>query len=141
MLTEAIILILAGSIVGTLSGLLGIGGGLIIVPILTFVLVHFHQITFDQSILMAIGTSLASIVFTGGVSSFYHSKRNNMDWSIATQYIPGVLLGSTMMAFVIPHLNIAFIKHAFIVYTFFAAYEILKTPNQKCCSITSSFFC
>ena len=131
MLTEAIILILAGSIVGTLSGLLGIGGGLIIVPILTFVLVHFHQITFDQSILMAIGTSLASIVFTGGVSSFYHSKRNNMDWSIATQYIPGVLLGSTMMAFVIPHLNIAFIKHAFIVYTFFAAYEILKTPTIK----------
>ena len=93
MLTEAIILILAGSIVGTLSGLLGIGGGLIIVPILTFVLINFHQVAFDQSILMAIGTSLASIVFTGGMSSFYHTKRNTMDWSIAAQYVPGVLLG------------------------------------------------
>ena len=131
MLTEAIILILAGSIVGTLSGLLGIGGGLIIVPILTFVLINFHQVAFDQSILMAIGTSLASIVFTGGMSSFYHTKRNNMDWSIAAQYVPGVLLGSTLMAFVIPHLNIAFIKHAFIVYTFLAAYEIFKAPTIK----------
>lgn len=131
MLTEAIILILAGSIVGTLSGLLGIGGGLIIVPILTFVLINFHQVAFDQSILVAIGTSLASIVFTGGMSSFYHTKRNNMDWLITAQYIPGVLLGATLMAFVMPHLNIAFIKHAFIVYTFLAAYEIFKAPTIK----------
>ncbi|MBP6152324.1 MAG: TSUP family transporter, partial [Candidatus Methylopumilus sp.] len=109
MLTEAITLILAGSIVGILSGLLGIGGGLIIVPVLTFVLVHFHQLAFDQSILMAIGTSLASIVFTGGMSSFYHTKRNNMKWSTAVPYFPGVLLGSTIMAFVMPHLNITLI--------------------------------
>ncbi|QDC46448.1 sulfite exporter TauE/SafE family protein [Candidatus Methylopumilus universalis] len=131
MLTEAIILILAGSIVGILSGLLGIGGGLIIVPVLTFVLVHFHQLAFDQSILMAIGTSLASIVFTGGMSSFYHTKRNNMNWSTAVPYIPGVLLGSTIMAFVMPHLNITLIKHAFIAYTFLAAYEIFKAPIIK----------
>jgi len=131
MLTESIILILAGSIVGILSGLLGIGGGLIIVPVLTFVLVHFHQLAFDQSILMAIGTSLASIVFTGGMSSFYHTKRNNMNWSTAARYIPGVLLGSTIMAFVMPHLNITFIKHVFIAYTFLAAYEIFKAPTIK----------
>ena len=130
-LTEASILIIAGSLVGTLSGLLGIGGGLIIVPLLAYVLIHFHQVTFDQAMLMAIATSLASIIFTGGVSSFFHTKRNNMNWSIATHYIPGVFLGSLAMAFTIPHLNIAFIKHAFIIYTFLAAYEIFKSPKIK----------
>ncbi|MEY3785075.1 MAG: hypothetical protein RL241_423 [Pseudomonadota bacterium] len=130
-LTEASILIIAGSLVGTLSGLLGIGGGLIIVPLLAYVLIHFHQVTFDQAMLMAIATSLASIIFTGGVSSFFHTQRNNMNWSIATHYIPGVFLGSLAMAFSIPHLNIAFIKHAFIIYTFLAAYEIFKSPKIK----------
>ena len=67
-LTEASILIIAGSLVGTLSGLLGIGGGLIIVPLLAYVLIHFHQVTFDQAMLMAIATSLASISLTGAVS-------------------------------------------------------------------------
>jgi len=130
-LTEALILLIAGSFVGTLSGLLGIGGGLIIVPLLTYLLIHFHQVAFDQAMLMAIGTSLASIIFTGGVSSFFHTKQNNMSWSTAAHYIPGVFLGSSAMAFIIPHLNIAFIKHAFIVYTFLAAYEIFKSPKIK----------
>jgi uncharacterized membrane protein YfcA len=130
-LTEACILIIAGSVVGTLSGLLGIGGGLIIVPLLAYVLIHFHHVTFDQAMLMAIGTSLASIIFTGGVSSFFHTKQNNMSWSMAAHYIPGVFFGSLAMAFIIPHLNIVFIKHAFIVYTFLAAYEIFKSPKIK----------
>ena len=130
-LTEASILIIAGSLVGTLSGLLGIGGGLIIVPLLAYVLIHFHQVAFDQAMLMAIGTSLASIIFTGGVSSFFHTKQNNMSWSTAAHYIPGVFFGSLAMAFIIPHLNIALIKHAFIIYTFLAAYEIFKSPKIK----------
>ncbi len=130
-MTEVIILFLAGSLVGTLSGLLGIGGGLIIVPLLTFVLIYFHQVTFDQAMLMAIRTSLISIIFTGGVSSFFHTKQNNMNWSIATHYIPGVFLGSFTMAFILPHLNILFIKHTFIAYTFLTAYKIFKEPKFK----------
>ncbi|MFM8491470.1 MAG: sulfite exporter TauE/SafE family protein [Candidatus Methylopumilus sp.] len=130
-LTETLVLLIAGSFVGTLSGLLGIGGGLIIVPLLTYLLIHFHQVAFDQAMLMAIGTSLASIIFTGGVSSFFHTKQNNMSWSKAAHYIPGVFLGSLAMAFIIPYLNIAFIKHAFIIYTFLASYEIFKSPKIK----------
>jgi len=130
-MTELIILILTGSFIGILSGLLGIGGGLIIVPLLTFVLMHFHDVAFNQAMIMAIGTSLASIIFTAAMSSYFHKKRNNMDWSIAVNYIPGVLLGASIMALIIPHLNIAFIKHSFVIYTFIAAYEVVKSPKIK----------
>ena len=130
-MTELIILILTGSFIGILSGLLGIGGGLIIVPLLTFVLMHFHDVAFDQAMIMAIGTSLASIIFTAAMSSYFHKKRNNMDWSIAVNYIPGVLLGASIMALSIPHLNIAFIKHSVVIYTFIAAYEVVKSPKIK----------
>jgi uncharacterized membrane protein YfcA len=54
-----------------------------------------------------------------------------MSWSTAAHYIPGVFFGSLAMAFIIPHLNIALIKHAFIIYTFLAAYEIFKSPKIK----------
>ena len=138
-LTEAIFLILIGGAVGTLSGLLGIGGGLVIVPVLTYVLIHFHQVAFEEAILMSIGTSLASIIFTAGMSSFFHTKRNNMNWSISGYYIPGVLLGSSTMSFIIPHLHISIIKHAFVIYTFLAAYEILKTPKIKSTVALPSF--
>ena len=130
-MTELIILMLTGSLVGILSGLLGIGGGLIIVPLLTFVLMYFHDVAFDQAMIMAIGTSLASIIFTAAMSSYFHKKRNNMDWSIAVNYIPGVLLGASIMALIIPHLNIAFIKHSFVIYTFIASYEVVKSPKIK----------
>ncbi len=130
-MTELIILILTGSLIGILSGLMGIGGGLIIVPLLTFVLMYFHDVAFDQAMIMAIGTSLASIIFTSAMSSYFHKKRNNMDWSIAVNYIPGVLLGASIMALIIPHLNIAFIKHSFVIYTFIASYEVVKSPKIK----------
>jgi len=92
---------------------------------------HFHDVAFDQAMIMAIGTSLASIIFTAAMSSYFHKKRNNMDWSIAVNYIPGVLLGASIMASIIPHLNIVFIKHSFVIYTFIAAYEVVKSPKIK----------
>jgi uncharacterized membrane protein YfcA len=124
-LTEAVILLIAGSFVGTLSGLLGIGGGLMIVPLLTYLLIHFHQVAFDQAMLMAIGTSLAAIIFTGGVSSFFHTKRNNMSWSTAAHYIPGVFLGSLAMAFTVFPARICFSN---------CAWAFLSSMNRVPCS-------
>jgi len=50
-----------GSGVGFLAGLLGIGGGLVIVPILSMILLHFNALPPEQVVVVAIATSLASI--------------------------------------------------------------------------------
>ena len=67
-MSELILLVLycalLGSVVGFLAGLLGIGGGLVIVPILSIILLHFEVLPVEQVVVAAIATSLASILFT-----------------------------------------------------------------------------
>jgi len=72
-MNELIVLIIAcailGSGVGFLAGLLGIGGGLVIVPILSMILLYFQVLPAEQVVLVAIATSLASILFTSTSSA------------------------------------------------------------------------
>ena len=57
--------LILGSVVGILAGMLGIGGGLIIVPALSYLLVHFMGMTTETVMPVAIATSLSTIIFTG----------------------------------------------------------------------------
>ncbi|MEL7478006.1 MAG: TSUP family transporter, partial [Pseudomonadota bacterium] len=67
-----------GSGVGFLAGLLGIGGGLIIVPVLSAILLHFNILPTEQVVIAAIATSLASILFTSTSSALAHHKNGTM---------------------------------------------------------------
>ena len=74
--------LLIGAVVGFLAGLLGIGGGMIIVPLLVFV---FAAKGFPEAILMhvALGTALATILFTSISSVTAHHRHGGVDWAIA----------------------------------------------------------
>lgn len=67
-----------GSGVGFLAGLLGIGGGLVIVPILSMILLHFAVLPQEQIVITAVATSLASILFTSTSSAIAHHKNGNV---------------------------------------------------------------
>lgn len=78
---------------GFLAGLLGVGGGLVIVPILIAILPQWGL----PSALVthtAIGTSLASIVGTGLISVYAHSTRGSVRWELLAWFTPGLLLGA-----------------------------------------------
>lgn len=92
-MTELLIYLALGALAGTLSGLFGIGGGLVIVPVLitTFGLMGLSQ---DVYIHMAIGTSLATIVVTATSAIHNHNKRGNVDWAVVRQFAPGVVIGA-----------------------------------------------
>ncbi|NOU50453.1 sulfite exporter TauE/SafE family protein [Pseudoalteromonas sp. JBTF-M23] len=88
-----------GSGVGFLAGLLGIGGGLVIVPILSSILLHFAILPAEQVVIAAIATSLASILFTSTSSALAHHKNGNVPWSIAPWIMTGVALGALVSGF------------------------------------------
>lgn len=90
---ELIIYLLIGAIAGFAAGLFGVGGGLIIVPILYIV---FTQMHYDPSILMhmAVGTSLATIIVTSISSVLAHHKRGAVLWHVFRNLAPGLVIGS-----------------------------------------------
>ena len=82
----------AGVAGGVLAGLLGVGGGIVIVPALYFAL---STVGMDPAITMqvAVGTSLATIVFTSLSSGYGHFKRGAIDMELLRLWAPSLLIG------------------------------------------------
>lgn len=94
---EVLLLIVVGAIAGTLAGLLGIGGGIIIVPVLALV---FDNQGINPDVLMhvSIGTSLATIVITSISSIRAHQQHQAIQWPIFKRMTPGILVGGLLGA-------------------------------------------
>ena len=86
-------LALLGICTGFLAGLLGIGGGMIMVPFLTFMLSQ-RGIDANLTVKMAIATSMATIIFTSISSVRAHHKRGAVRWDLVKGLAPGIVLGS-----------------------------------------------
>ena len=82
-----------GLVTGFLAGLLGIGGGMIMVPFLTVLLSH-KGVAPDLAVKMAIATSMATIVFTSVSSVRAHHKRGAVRWDLVKTLAPGIVLGA-----------------------------------------------
>lgn len=90
-------LLLLGACTGFLAGLFGIGGGMLMVPFMTFI---FTAKQFPPSLVvqMAVATSLATICFTSISSVRAHHQRGAVNWGLSARLAPGILLGSWLGA-------------------------------------------
>jgi uncharacterized membrane protein YfcA len=82
-----------GICTGFLAGLLGIGGGMVMVPFLT-ILLSQRGVDDNLAVKMAIATSMATIIFTSISSVRAHHKRGAVRWDLVKGLAPGIVLGS-----------------------------------------------
>jgi uncharacterized membrane protein YfcA len=119
-----------GAVAGFFAGLLGVGGGAIMVPVLALM---FSAQGFPQKHLMhlALGTSMATIVFTSISSLRAHHRHGAVRWPIVRDISPGIIIGTllgTQIAGLIPTRLLAIIFTCFIAYV--AAQMILNVKPQ-----------
>jgi uncharacterized protein len=119
-----------GVIAGVLAGLFGIGGGLVIVPMAVFCLT-WQGVLPEHIMHLALGTSMASIIFTS-VSSFWaHHKRSAVQWMVVRRITPGILLGTFLGTCVAARLSSNFLKVFFVLFLYYVAVQMLIDRKPK----------
>ena len=109
-----------GMIAGLFSGLLGLGGGVVIVPALLLVF-GLHYQDNEPIMQMAIATSLMTIVVTSLASIYAHQKQKNIDWNIVIGLLPGLVLGGFLGAFFATMLSGQLLQNIFVLYLLIVA--------------------
>ena len=102
-LTIFLIYLVLGIIVGVIAGLMGIGGGIIIVPTLLFIFI-WQKFPAEVLMQMAVATSLATIVLTSISSTLAHYRKGAVLWSSVIMLLPGIVIGSIFGAIVVDYL-------------------------------------
>jgi uncharacterized membrane protein YfcA len=88
-------LLVTGAIAGVLAGLLGVGGGIVIVPVL-IVVAEIFNVDDTIAMLLVVGTSLATIIPTSISSARAHNKRDAIDRDILRGWVPAIFLGALL---------------------------------------------
>jgi uncharacterized membrane protein YfcA len=119
-----------GCVAGLLSGLMGIGGGIVIVPFLAW---HFGrmEIPADSVMIMAVATSLATIVVTSVSAALAHHRRGAVDWWSVRQLAPGILAGSVMGSIIADLLPARTFKLIFAGFLLYAALRMLMQQPRE----------
>ncbi|HWI40538.1 MAG TPA: sulfite exporter TauE/SafE family protein [Verrucomicrobiae bacterium] len=119
-----------GVIAGVLAGLLGVGGGIVIVPALTFLFTS-QNLSPQYTLHLALGTSLATILFTS-VSSFRsHHLKGAVDWGIVKRIAPGIVAGTLAGTFLAARMSTRGLKGFFVVFIFYVAVQMLLDIRPK----------
>ena len=130
MLTWTLLLFpLLGAIAGILAGLLGIGGGLVLVTALVWLLPVFG-VPQDAAMHTALATALASIILTGLSSARSHHLRGSVLWRTVAWMIPGVILGGWLGSWLAVLLDGDILRWCVIVYCAVVGTQLLfsRTP-------------
>lgn len=116
--------LILGLVVGYFSGLFGIGGGLLMVPVLTF-LFDAQKFPANNIMHLALGTSMATILFTSLASAYQHHKHQAVSWNAVFHITPGILLGTLLGALIVGFVNTSYITVFFILFVYLSAMQML----------------
>lgn len=109
-----------GAVTGLFAGLLGLGGGLIIVPSLLFVF-SWQGLAESHLMHIAVGTSLMTITLTSLSSLYAHHQYENVNWLLVKRLALGLIVGGFMGAYFATMMTSQLLQYFFVSYMFFVA--------------------
>ena len=122
--------LLLGACAGFMAGLFGVGGGTVLVPVL-LLLFDAQHFPAEHAMHMALGTSMAVILFTSLASMRKHHQHNAVNWRIVRNITPGILSGAVLGALLAATIPTRSLGLFFALFLCFAALQILidKRPH------------
>ncbi|MBS1211872.1 MAG: putative rane protein [Proteobacteria bacterium] len=129
MLENFILYLAFGSLAGLLSGLFGIGGGVVLVPFLAW---QFSRQGFSPEtiMIMAIATSLATIVMTSLSAIYSHHRLGSVHWPTVRRLSPGIMAGTMLGSIVAERLPVHALKLIFSLFLLLIAVRMLSGGKQ-----------
>ncbi len=128
-----ILLIILGLVAGLLAGLLGIGGGLVIVPVIALSAMSHFDLANGQAMHMAVATSIASILLTALGSIITHHRHGAIRWRFLLRYTPwiaaGAWLATISVEFLSSVLNGWLLIGLFVMFAFITAVKLWFSSN------------
>lgn len=124
-LLSMLVYVFIGAFAGVMAGILGIGGGVVVVPGLLFVFQYNQLIPNDVSMQVAAGTSLAVMIFTTMAALNAHVKQGDILWFVFKKLLPGMVLGTIVGVLTANSVPVHWLKIIFAVFLFFVAVKML----------------
>ncbi len=125
-----LIYILTGALTGFLSGLFGIGGGLLLVPVLAYSF-ELLQLPAEHIMHMAVGTSLAIIIVSVSSSSFFHYKINKLDTTTYLKLALFTAIGSFSGAHIASYISNSALKLVFTIYVSLVSIKMIFYTGKE----------
>ena len=119
-----------GAFVGFFSGMLGIGGGSMMVPVLAFVFAA-NDFGSDHAVHLALGTGISTILFTSVVAVRSHHLRRSVNWRAFRTMAPGVLAGTFAGALIAGRLDVRLLSIVFTALIFYFAFQMIRTQEAR----------
>ncbi len=126
-----VFLAILGCVTGFAAGLLGIGGGMLLVPFLTLLLT-WQGLPEHLVVHAAIATSMASILFTSVSSVRAHQKKGAVRWDLVLAFTPGIVIGGLLSGgAVFSALKTSWLALFFAIFVTYSGYQMLRDKKPK----------
>lgn len=122
--------LLIGAVAGFFAGLLGVGGGVVVVPMLTIIFAR-QGFPANEVLHLALGTSMATILFTSLSSLRAHHAHRAVLWPVMRGLTPGVLIGTLLGAMLAARISSRALSIFFVAFMIFVAVQMIANLRPK----------
>lgn len=131
-ISTVVMLLSLGVFGGFMAGLLGVGGGMILVPFLTMIFTAQHLVAPELTVHAAVATAMATIIFTSLSSMRAHHKKGAVLWPVVVKLVPGIILGGLLSGGILfAIINIAWLSLIFAIFVGYSGYSMLRDKKPK----------